>query len=173
MIMDVNKKSDQAGQALIELIIFLPMIFMLYSMISGFASAINGSINQQKVTRSYFYYRVQNNPNIPKPDADHVYRDWNRFGMFFIGWKDRFEQGDSPVMPCYKISIPLSPGQNDRCGDRYSTETTQYIRVGTVYGICGATFAKNPSANGSVFLMPDYDGSSFKNVVDVGSCLIQ
>ena len=64
------KRSHQKGQALIELIIFLPLMFMFYSMISGFANAINGSINQQKIARSYFYYRLQNNSTIPKPDAD-------------------------------------------------------------------------------------------------------
>ena len=64
-------KNNQTGQALIELIIFLPLMFMFYSMISGFANAINASINQQKVARAYFYYKVQNNSTIPKPSAPY------------------------------------------------------------------------------------------------------
>jgi hypothetical protein len=62
-----RKKLDQRGQALIELIIFLPLIFTLYGLIGGFANAINGSINQQKITRSYFYFRAQNSSNLVGP----------------------------------------------------------------------------------------------------------
>jgi hypothetical protein len=170
MIMDAEK--DQSGQALIELIIFLPLLFTLYSMISGFASAINGSINQQKVTRSYFYFRAQNNSMLPKPDEGKTFLAWRKFGMYMIGWKDYFEGGDSPVMPCYRISIPLTPGNGDKCGERYTTESTQYIRVATVYGICGATFMKNSSSN-SVFYAPDMRGVGFEELVDVTSCLIR
>ena len=167
-------KNDQSGQALIELIIFLPLMFALYSMVTGFANAINGSINQQKITRSYFYYRVQNNSNVPKPDLGNTYRTWRTFGMYFVGWKNFFEGEDNPVMPCYRISLPLTPNGNDKCGDKYTEQTTQHIRVGTVYGICGATYSKLPSGgNDDVFLLPDADGADFKTVTDISSCIIQ
>jgi len=166
--MMIKNNKNQSGQALIELIIFLPLMFTLYSVISGFASAINGSINQQKISRAYFYYRLQNNSTIPKPSSDRSFEAWGRFGMFFIGWKDYFK-GQTPVMPCYRISIPFKAAPTDKCEESYSNTKTLYVRVGTVYGMCGATFR---NINRQVHYVPDYVGGSFQEVVDIGSCLI-
>jgi hypothetical protein len=168
--MVVKEKAHQSGQALIELIIFLPLMFALYGMISGFANAINGSINQQKFTRSYFYFRIQNNSMIPKPDIE-VAQNWTKFGMNFVGWTDYFV-GDNPVMPCYRVSVPLAASDGDVCDKEYSDERSQFIRVGTAYGVCGTTFAKTPSGT-SFFMMPDYDGADFRELIDVSSCTIQ
>jgi hypothetical protein len=162
-------KKHEQGQALIELIIFLPLMFMLYAVIAGFANAINGSINQQKITRAYFYYRLQNNSTIPKPDPDQSWQNWQKFGMFFIGWKERF-QNQSPLAPCYKISLPLQAASGDNCEEKYSNSTTQYIRVGTVYGICGATYGVLAQ---SVAPILDIPGGNFDSVVNKSSCLIQ
>jgi hypothetical protein len=163
-------KNKQKGQALIELIIFLPIMFMLYSLISGFANAINGSINQQKVTRAYFYYRAQNNSTIPKPDVGRIFINWSKFGMFFIGWKEYFSSGDLPMLPCYKVSIPMKATATDKCEEKYTKTTSQYIRVGTVYGMCGATFERQ--AAGIVY-SPDYSGGSYRAVVDPSACFIK
>lgn len=163
------KNKNEKGQALIELIIFLPLMFMLYSVISGYANAINGSINQQKVTRSYFYYRIQNNSTIPKPDPDGGYRSWSRFGMFFIGWKDYF-QGRTPVYPCYKVSIPLASAGSDVCQEKYTTPTTQFIRVGTVYGLCGASYARYDQ---DVVHIPNHLQENFLGLTDQSSCTIK
>lgn len=163
-------KSNQKGQALIELIVFLPLMFSLYSMISGFASAINGSINQQKATRAYFYYRVQNNPYVPKPDVANTHLSWNKFGMFFVGWMDEM-QSDNPIAPCYRVSIPLVKGTTEPCDQAYSKETTQYIRVGTAYGICGATYAKG--TGGEIVTLPNVNGASYTDVVVRNACEIR
>lgn len=176
MIMAAKKHADQSGQALIELIIFLPLMFGLYSMISGFASAINGSINQQKATRAYFYFRLQGNSTFPKPTPGtsnqvFVNEGWKRFGMYYVGWMDYMEGGINPVMPCYRISIPLSPANGDKCEEKYTDEKTQYLRVGTVYGGCGATYARMPGSS-TAFQVPDYRSSSFVELVDRGSCEI-
>lgn len=172
MMMDVNlaKINDQSGQALIELIIFLPMMFILYGLVSGFAQSINGSINQQKVTRAYFYYRIQNNSYIPKPDEGSSHTSWNNFGMFFIGWKDYFTGSDIPVMPCYSVTVPLK-GSNgsEKCDEKYTTTTSKWIRVGTVYGICGATYAfRSPR----VLHLPD-NQTSFEILSDWRGCIIE
>jgi hypothetical protein len=162
------KFRNQKGQALIELIIFLPLMFMFYSMISGFANAINGSINQQKITRSYFYYRLQNNSTIPKPDPDGVYKNWSTFGMFFIGWKDYFES-EKPVAPCYQLTTPLGASSADNCKERYSSPQSLFIRVQTVYGVCGGTYQK---VGNSVSLMPDYPGGDYPTLISEASCVI-
>lgn len=160
---------NQKGQALIELIIFLPMMFMLYSLISGFANAINGSINQQKVTRGYFYYRVQNNSTIPKPDQEGGYKTWSRFGMFFIGWKEYFGSNSDPFLPCYRVSVPFKAADADKCEEKYTKTTTQWIRVGTVYGVCGATYVR--FGNGVAHAL-DQPGGRMRDVVDPSACLI-
>ena len=165
----MKNETNEKGQALIELIVFLPLMFTLYSVISGFASSINGSINQQKIARAYFYYRAQNNSTIPKPDADKVYQSWGRFGMFYIGWKDYFKGQGVPVMPCYRVSIPLKAANRDLCENTYTTETTLYVRVGTVYGTCGATFLQQGT---KTFYIPDANGVGYEGLVDTGSCLI-
>lgn len=164
---DILKQDE--GQALIELIIFLPLMFTLYTVISGFANAINGSINQQKIARAYFYYRVQNNSTIPRPDSGGAHMQWSRFGMFYIGWKDYFKNETNPVMPCYRISIPLKSAPTDKCDERYTDTSTLFIRVGTVYGMCGATYR---NLNQRTILAPDENGLSFQEVVDAGSCVI-
>lgn len=169
LCMIMAAKTNQKGQALIELIVFLPLMFSLYSMISGFASAINGSINQQKATRAYFYYRVQNNPYVPKPDAGNTHTGWSKFGMFFVGWMDEM-QSDNPVAPCYRVSIPMLNDASEKCDQPYSKETTQFIRVGTVYGICGASYAKGPG--GEVVTLPHVAGANYDSVTYRGSCEI-
>jgi hypothetical protein len=167
--MKKNNPNHQSGQALIELIIFLPFLFILYGVVSGFAHSINGSINQQKITRAYFYYRVQNNSYIPKPDSDNQHLNWSSFGMFFIGWKDFFQGQDSPVMPCYKITIPMQGSNgNEKCEDRYNQSTTGWIRVGTVYGMCGATYGVSQS---SVLHFPD-NGTDFSRLTNYFGCII-
>ncbi len=165
------RKNNQNGQALIELIIFLPLMFMFYSMIAGFANAINASINQQKVTRAYFYYKVQNNSTIPKPTSP--YTNWSHFGMYFIGWADYLESGSDesgqPVAPCYRLTVPLASNKDDKCETKYTKATSQFIRVQTVYGVCGATYERHDTY---VQPVPDFSGGDFAGLIDRASCLI-
>jgi hypothetical protein len=161
-----KKNIFSRGQALIELIIFLPIIISLFSVVGGYATAINGSINQQKITRAYFYLRIQNNSTIPGPSAssEEAMANWKKFGMFFIGWKDYFINQSSPVMPCYKVTIPFKNSNLSSCEEAYSNQQTQFVRVGTVYGLCGATYI---NVNGKVRQADP--GQS----VDFSSCLIR
>lgn len=165
-----NEILSEKGQALIELIVFLPLMFTLYSVISGFASAINGSINQQKISRAYFYYRVQNNSTIPKPTpGDDSYKGWTKYGMFYIGWKDYFKNQATPVMPCYRVSVPMKLTESDACENAYTQEKTMYVRVGTVYGFCGATFY---NIDQQPHYVPDSRRLSYQEVTDSTSCVI-
>lgn len=161
-------RRNEKGQALIELIIFLPLMITLYSVIGGFASAINGSINQQKIARSYFYYRIQNNSTIPGPKSGR-YQSWNQFGMFFIGWRDSLINEDEPVMTCYRVSIPFKNAPKEKCEDSYTEKNTLWVRVGTAYGVCGGTYV---NSNNTIYLLPDLKESDFKSVVDKSSCII-
>lgn len=160
------KKINQKGQALIELIIFLPLMFMFYAIVSSFANAINGSINQQKIARSYLYFRLQNHSYINKPDQYNTFTNWTTFGMFFNGYMDDMIN-DRPVAACYKVNIPMAPNNSDKCEMAYNTTTTQFIRVQTVYGICGATYI---NINNEAVLVPDNKGLNFSLVKTISGC---
>jgi len=168
--MRIENKPNQSGQALIELIVFIPLILTIYSVIGGFASSINGSINQHKITRSYFYYRIQNNPYMPGPKV--AQENWKLFGMFYIGWRSKFASGggEQPLMPCYKISIPFKDKPQDECEDPYTQDTTLYLRVGTVYGLCGQTYYRKSST--AVHTVPDHTDTDFKMLLARESCTI-
>jgi hypothetical protein len=136
---------SQKGQSIIEFIIFLPFLLMLYTISLSITNAINGSLNQQKVTRAYFYYTLQNNSTFPRPYRDEgaqPYNTWTQFGMQIMGWTEKLIN-QVPVMTCYKFKLPLGNKAGDECENGYNEKTTQFIRIGTVYGACGATYMRN------------------------------
>lgn len=147
----MKKKSilNQNGQAMIEFILFLPFMLMMYSVLLSLSNSINASINQQKITRGYFYYRLQNNSMFPRPRrvGAEAAAGWNSFGMQIMGWAERLEGGITPVAPCYKFQLPIGTSEDDSCNDGYSGEMTQFVRVATVYGVCGATYVKESGYN--------------------------
>ncbi len=169
-----KKILNQKGQALIEFILFLPFLLMMYSVTMSVANSINASINQQKVTRGYFYYRLQNNATAPVPYRGQAPVPFQRFGQHVNLWGEK-EVADVPVAACFKFNIPLGNREGDTCEDSYSANTTQYIRVGTVYGICGSTYVREGA---SVVRLPNISltGSQISSpaeVIDENSCLAQ
>lgn len=170
MIMDAKKILNQKGQALFEFFIFLPLMLMLYATISSLGNAINGSINQQKATRAYFYYINQNNSMAPKPVKGNPVEDaWKLFGLTIMGWKEKFGNGTTPVATCYEFKLPLGETEGDNCEEQYSGKTTQFIRVGTVYGVCGATYQNDGK---QIILLPGASGLS-TSVSSSQGCTIQ
>ncbi len=142
MIMAVKNKKNQKGQALFEFLFFFPLLISFLFIIVGVGNSINGAINQQKVTRGYFYARIKNSSEFPLRD-EQVHSRFQLFGMFFIGWRERFaDGGQTPLLPCYKINLPLER-ENQRCEVAYTNEQTHFIKVGTVYGVCGHTYVRS------------------------------
>lgn len=138
----LNKENiNDKGQALFEFIAFMPFLLMLYSVTLTISNALNASINQQKVTRSYFYYLNQNDSRFPSADRQNP-QDFTAFSMSIIGWANEFE-GLVPVAPCFELKAPIGDIESDECKSAYSEEKTQFIRVGTVYGICGASYIRD------------------------------
>ncbi|MBY0516136.1 MAG: pilus assembly protein [Bacteriovoracaceae bacterium] len=169
----MDAKPNQKGQALVEFIIFLPFMVMMYTVVVSLGDAIHGSINQQKATRAYFYFRMQNNSQISKPQRDGgslLNNSWNSFGHFFIGWANELQNGANPLAPCYRLNLPFAAAAGDSCDQTYTDVTTQFIRVETVYGACGATFRRSGAPNDFVELP---SGSSIESAIDEGSCYIQ
>jgi hypothetical protein len=164
-----NKKLNEKGQAFLELIFFMPIMLMLLAALVVFGNSINGSINQQKVVRSYFYARLKNNSTMPRKRYNAPQDGWRQFGMYFIGWKEKFEGGENgnlPLKPCYKVPIGLD---EQEC-KAFESESTKFIRLGTVYGLCGATYLRT---GGRLQRAPSsLDGSSESAHVQRSSCTI-
>ncbi len=166
---NINKKKNE-GQALFEFIFFLPIMAAFLFLLFSVGNSINGSINQQKVSRSYFYARIKNNSMIPLVESNQdmaVNLSFNSIGMFYIGWKERFNTASNgedgiPMAPCYKMHVPLKNFEQE-CED-YDSQAINYIRVGTVYGACGATFVNVNSemlrapAGGIIDIISNVDG---------------
>lgn len=167
----INKKIlESKGQALIEFILFLPLLIGIYSFVKGYAQSIFSSINQQKIIRSYFYYRIQNSSMFPVPATiQGVYQNWNYFSVFFIGWMD-YNYQDYPIMSCYKPDIFFNAGENELCQESYSEKVTPWVKVGSVYGVCGASYYQT---NGNVYLIPEGKNVPVGVISDQRSCIIQ
>ena len=136
---------DQRGQALVELVVLFPILIMLFAFLHNVGNSINVGINQQKVTRSYFYAYLKNNSMFPFNDTfypDSPTRDWSYFSMSFIGWRERFKSGTQlPRLACVRLKIPYLPEKEPTC-ESYKQEATDFIRIGTVYGVCGASYTR-------------------------------
>lgn len=141
---------------------------MLYSVTNSIGNAINGAINQQKATKGYFKFRLQNNSYAPAPtwSGGDLSDTMSVFGQWIIGYADSFK-GESPLKSCYKFNIPLKEETNDACDKAYKKKTTQFIRIGTVLGICGATYRK---FNNGVKALPAE--GNIVGVVDNTACAI-
>ncbi len=148
MTMAAKKILKHKGQAMMEFVLFLPFMMMMFLSVLSIGNSINGSINQQKIVRGYFYYRASNYSTIPRPrrDGDEPSTGWQTFGMQIIGWAEDFN-GNTPVAPCYKFQLPFADTTEDSCEKAYTTPQTQFIRVQSVYGVCGATYSKGAASH--------------------------
>jgi hypothetical protein len=143
-----SKVKSKSGQALIEFILFVPFMMTLYSSILTLASSINGSINQQKHLRGYFYARVKHNSTVPVPFNIEFLNGIVNVGMVQLGWREK-EQNNSAVAPCYRIKSFLGNALNEECEEQ-SGDSTLLIRVKTVYGICGTNYVINDAGGGEI-----------------------
>lgn len=169
-----KKQPNQKGQGIVEFLIFLPFMIMMYSVTLSISNAINASINQQKVTRAFWHYRNMNNSTVPRPrrrDDGEPSDNWSKFGMQIMGWAASL-RGDSntPIAPCFRFSLPLGESRDDECEETYEGTSSQFIRVQTVYGICGATYARVESDR---IAFPKAAASEFGGIVAADHCLIR
>ncbi len=145
------KMNNRKGQAIFEFIVFLPIIIILYYLLITVSAAINGSINQQKITRGYFFQLNRYNSmsfysqylnNLAKGGVKYV-------GMDIVGWTEK-DVGTShePFAACYEMKL-FSGKTEEKCSDNYSA-TTNFIKPSTVFGVCGASYVVR--ANGPIQL---------------------
>lgn len=143
---------NQEGQAVFELILFMPFFIFFITIMFTVGNAINSSINQQKVTRRYFYYLSKGNSRVPAMEDLQLWNNsgLNSVGMAGLGWRERQEGGatGNPVANCYKFNTLFSNEYDEECDEPDVNEgATQFIRVFTYYGICGMSYRSSPSSN--------------------------
>lgn len=138
--------SDRNGQALFEFIAFLPLIIFLIFLLLVMNASINGSINQQKVTRGAFYGFIKGDSMTPSLSDLDKYASSGivDVGADIIGWKERDEGGVSPYTSCYEMKL-FSPSTNsfsstNECDDPARGGPTKVIKPATIYGICSGNY---------------------------------
>ena len=67
MAAKLSKQERARGQALFEFIVFLPFLLFMLTIMFTVGNAINGSINQQKAVRRYFFTSTKATPPFPWP----------------------------------------------------------------------------------------------------------
>lgn len=140
------KKSKQ-GQALLELLLFLPFILLLFPAMIVVTNSLNGGINQQKITRGYFYKDVSNNSMAPTQKRLIHWRNetLTEMSAFSIGWYEKMStRGRFPISTCYKVPPLVRSETGEGCEDTQLIDPverqTSFVRIYTVYGICGENY---------------------------------
>lgn len=152
--MDNFKKhlKDQKGQAIFELILFLPFLLFLYMIYATAGDSISGSINQQKAVRGYFYGLVKGNSYLNTLQDLNQYASSNlrMVGFSTLGWREKEEVGkgtNAAFAPCFKFSSMLKSDSSEECDDKARSQdsdgngVTHFIRVFTFYGVCGPVYS--------------------------------
>ncbi|MDC1173762.1 hypothetical protein OAT67_00070 [Bacteriovoracaceae bacterium] len=150
-----NKKityENEEGQAVFELILFMPFFIFFITIMFTVGNAINSSINQQKVTRRYYYYLSKNNSRYPSYEDLVIWNNGglNAVGMSGLGWREKQEGGSTgnPISNCYKFNTIFANDYDEECDEPDVNDgATQFIRVFTYYGICGMNYRSSPSSN--------------------------
>ena len=142
--MDQIIKKRERGQAVIEFLIFFPLMLVLYFILITLGNAINSGINQQKIARGYLYNTIQNDSyGLSNNLLKIFYGDGvTKAGMFAIGWAE-YMDGEVPIAPCFKLAPLTTRTENsdETCLTRADAKkTSKYIRLKTAYGICTESY---------------------------------
>ncbi|WP_127715139.1 TadE/TadG family type IV pilus assembly protein [Halobacteriovorax sp. HLS] len=140
---------DEKGQAIFEFVIFLPFLIFIYTAFINISSAINGSINQQKATRGYFYRVLLHDSKAPNRHTMETLASAGRnvLGPVSLGWRVKSEGDTKSYGACYKFLGFFGNGSDEECDESRSGENdSNFIKVFTFYGVCGNTYMR--STNG-------------------------
>ena len=142
--MAVNKKNiieNEEGQAIFELILFMPFLVYFVTLLFTAGNSINGSINQQKSTRGYFYHILKGNSLLPvRSDLTEFKANGvNSVSAASLGWAEK-RPDEINYGTCYKFSTLYSTSEEE-CDDRSpEPNTTIFVRPFTFYGLCSGTY---------------------------------
>ncbi|MDO9182974.1 MAG: hypothetical protein Q7U04_11230 [Bacteriovorax sp.] len=145
-----QKFLNQNGQALFEMILFLPFLMFLYTIYYTAGNSISGSINQQKAVRGYYYALEKGNSYIVPYTDLKSFRDkgTNKVGFNSVGWNQHLasgSKGEQSFAPCFKFSSFLKNNSTETCdgSDREAEDMSRFVRLFTFYGVCGPYYTQN------------------------------
>ncbi len=144
-----NKKKkilDEKGQAIFEFVIFLPFIIFLYTVLINLTNSINGSINQQKATRGYFYRLLKQDSRAPnRIDIDFLIGSGlNVVGPVSVGWRRKSIGQTQSFGTCYKFMNFFGNETDEECDEPRDGEvTSNFVKLFTFYGVCGETYMRS------------------------------
>ncbi len=147
---------NQKGQAVFEMIIFLPFLVFLYSIYYTVGNSISGSINQQKAVRAYFYNLTKGNSYLnTRPDLTQYSNvSLKTVGFSSLGWREKTNgDGRTAFAPCFKFSSLLKNTSTEECdsSEREEEGSSRFIRVFTYYGVCGPVYTETTELGGNTF----------------------
>lgn len=138
---------NQKGQALFELIVFIPFLIFLYMVYSTTGDAISGSINQQKAVRGYFYSIVMGNSylNNSLELVKFSKLSIKSVGFAGLGWREKGNSsGNTAFAPCFKFFSLGKSQSTEECdsSDRDDEGASRFVRLFTYYGVCGPVYSE-------------------------------
>lgn len=164
---------NQKGQAIFEMIIFLPFLLFLYTIYYTAGNSISGSINQQKAVRGYFYTLVKGNSYVVSlPDLKAFgEKSIKRVGFNSIGWNESIGADNKSFAPCFKFSSLLKNGLTEECESPARDEelSSRYVRLFTYYGVCGPNYFAVNGLEGSTFYEIPPNGQTQASSCTIGN----
>lgn len=141
-------KKNNKGQSIFEFIVFIPFLLLLLQAFLKVGGAINGSINQQKHLRGYFYYKLKNSSYFPSLNDLEQLSGMTQVGYSAFGWSQELVGGKQPKAPCYLLNNFFGE-PIDSCGEvtERAENKSQFIRVYTVFGMCSGVYVINGEGN--------------------------
>ncbi len=147
--------NNQKGQALFEMILFLPFLLFLYTIFYSAGNSISGSINQQKAVRGYFYNLVKGNSYLLTSSDLQGFKDkgLKLIGFNAIGFNSHLGSGTVSYAPCFRFSSLLKNGSTEDCDGSTRDEqgSSRFIRLYTFYGVCGPAYFSVQDSQGKDF----------------------
>tara|TARA_R110002049_G_scaffold49511_5_gene141615 strand:+ start:2764 stop:3255 length:492 start_codon:yes stop_codon:yes gene_type:complete len=134
---------NQKGQAIFELIIFMPLFLFLIKTLFDYGDAINHSINQNKAVRGYYFYVAANDSYLPNIAFMDDFSAINSISLDTFSWSTIRvpDENPKPRGSCVKVPGFLGNGINEECNDPAPDDNkTQFIRVYTSFGVCTGSF---------------------------------
>lgn len=156
------KYKEEEGQAIFELLVFLPIFLFLFIVVYTIGNSINVAINQEKVTRRYFYYMQRGNSFLPRMTILNKWKGLGKVtysGISMMGYRDKLA-GPTPVAYCFKFPSLLSGQTSETCEEPTLGEAqTSFVRIRTAYGVCGESYR----LSGNTWIREYSNGSGIQN----------
>lgn len=141
----LKRLKNNKGQSIFEFIVFIPFLLLMVQVFMNVGGAINGSINQQKTVRGYFYHKLKNSSFYPiLSDLNQLDGGITQVGYSAFGWSKELVGGRTPKAPCYLLNNFFGE-PIDTCEEitEIGEGKSQYIRVYSVYGLCGGMYNRS------------------------------